>query len=321
MLKKLAALLLSAIISVSAVTVTVSAQELQTAAITREAEASYTKWNGKTTMQAGKNYIVTSDVTISKKVTVPAGTTLVVQKGAKLWINTKGALYIKGKLNVKAGGVLAVSGTLYQYKSKSLAVYGEMRFGSKSKVTLNGKVSIYSKGKVTGTPKTLSVGSAAAFTCAGENSCAKLDKYIDRTAIEKQLEAAFALAVKDNDIYGAVNTLLCKEHIAAIDSAFASAGTTLKAYCDEYADTYMTELKNEGISSASVKSVDVKATKLTEKKTLTGDIKTIADTYYNGGKVYEVSCTVTVKTSTDTYAEKTVLFMAEKDGAWYMLGE
>ncbi|MBE6900887.1 MAG: hypothetical protein E7478_00275 [Ruminococcaceae bacterium] len=321
MLKKLAALLLSAIISVSAVTVSVSAEDMQTASVTREAEASYIKWSGKTAMQAGKNYIVTSDVTISKKVTIPSGTTLVVQKGAKLWISTKGALYIKGKLNIKSGATLAVSGTLYQYKSKTLANYGEMRFGSKAKVTLNGKVYIYSKGTVTGTPKSLSVGANAAFSCTGKNSCAKLDKYIDRTAIEKQLETAFTKAVKSNDIYGTVSTLFCKEHIAAIDAAFAATGSTLKAYCDEYSKVYKAEMKEEGVDSAKVKSVDVKATKLTAKKTLTGDAKTIADAYYKGGKVYEAACTVTVKTSSDTVTEDIVILVAEKNGKWYMLGE
>lgn len=321
MLKKLAAILLSAIISVCAVTATVSAEDMQTASVTREAEASYVRWNGKTAMQSGKNYIVTSDVTISKKVTIPSGATLAVQKGAKLWVGTKGSLYIRGKLNVKSGATLAVSGKLYQYKGKVLTNYGEMRFGSKASVTLNGKVYIYSKGSVTGAPKTLSVGSNAVFSCTGKNSCKKLDKYIDRTAIEKQLETAFTHAVKNNDIYATVNTLLCKEHIADLDSAFAASGTTLEAYCDEYAKTYKAEMKKEGINSAKVKSVDVKATKLTEKKSLTGDVKTIADTYYKGGKVYDVTCTITITTSSDKFTEQTELLMVEKNGNWYMLGE
>ena len=167
----------------------------------------------------------------------------------------------------------------------------------------------------------MSVGANATFSCTGKNNCTKLQKYIDRTAIEKQLETAFTKSVKNNDIYGTVNTLMCKEHIAAIEEAFVSAGTTLEAYCDEYAAAYKAEMKAEGIDPAKVKSVDVKVTKLTEKKTLTGDIKTIADTYYKGGKVYDVTCTVTITTGSDTYTEESQLLMVQKGGKWYMLGE
>lgn len=321
MLKKLAAILLSAVISVSALSAVVSAQEMQTASVSREAEASYYKWNGKTTMQSGKNYIITSDTTISKKVTIPSGTTLVVQKGAKLWISSGGKLYIKGKLNVKSGATLAVSGMLYQYKGKVLTNYGEMRFGSKSTATLNGKVYVYSGGSVTGTPKAVSVGANAVLSCTGTNNCAKLDKYFDKTAIEKKLEAAFAYAVKENDIYATVTQLLCEEYIADIDELFKASGSSLKAFCEEFGGEFKLLMGDEDIEPAKVKSVDVQITKITENKTPEDDLKTVADTYYKNGTVYDIECTVTIKTSSDTYTEDTGMTVAEKNGEWYLLGE
>ncbi|MGN0687538.1 MAG: hypothetical protein ACI4KA_05475 [Oscillospiraceae bacterium] len=319
MLKKLAAIMLCVIMSVCAVTVTASAQSMQTGEVTRSAEAAYYKWNGKTAMKQGKNYIVSSDVTISAKVTIPSGTTLAVNKGAKLWISTTGSLYINGKLNVMSGATLAVSGKLYQYKNKTLTNYGEIRFGSKASVTLNGKVNIYSKGSVSGNPKALTAGSNAQISCTGKNSCTKLVKYIDRTAIENKLEKAFSKAIVENDMYGTVKLVFCKEQIADIEKSFKEGGTTLEAYCGEYAAEYKEQLLDEGIDPEKVKSVDVKATKLTAKKTLSGSAKTIADTYYKGSKVYDVSCTVTIKTGTDEFTEEIQVLMAEKNGSWYIL--
>ena len=320
MLKKIAALLLSAIISVCAVTVTVSAEEMQTTSVSHEASASYTKWNGKTTMKSGKNYIVSSNVTVSKKVTIPSGTTLVVQKGAKLWINTKGSLYIKGKLNVKSGATLSVSGMLYQYKGKTLTNYGEIRFGNKSTATLNGKFYTYQKGSIIGTPKNVSIGTNAVFSCTGKNECTKFDKYFDKTAIEKKLKEAFTTAIKDNDIYGTITMLLCEEYVKDIDALFAAAGIAFKDYCSEFAGAYIITLNEENIDPATVKSINAKITKITEQKELSDDLKNLADTYYKDGKIYSITCTVTVKTSSKTYTEDTELMMVEKNGDWYLLG-
>ncbi len=321
MLKKIAAVLLCAVISATSLTAVVSAETMQTASVSREAEAAYYKWNGKTVMEAGKNYIVTSDVTVSKSVTIPSGTTLAVQKGAKLWVNTSGKLYIKGKLNVKEGATLAVSGTLYQYKGKVLTNYGEVRFGSKSSVTLNGKTYIYSKGSLTGTPKKLAVGADAALSCTGKNSCTKLNKYFDRTAIAKKLDTAFTKAIKNDDVYGTVTSLLSQELVADVDKAFKESGSSLKEFCEEFSETFRKQMAGENISASKVTAVDVAVNKITASGVLTGDLKELADKYYKGGKAYDVEFTVTIKTTSGSYKEESSMKLVGKNGSWYLLSE
>ena len=323
MLKKLTAIVISAVMTMSLVGVTATAHQIQTATISSEYGASAAvKWNGKTALKAGQNYVVSSNVTVSKKITIPSGTTVTVQDGAKLWISGKGTLYIKGKLVVTADSTLAVTGKLYQYKNKALQVYGQMRFASKASVTLNGKTTVYSKGSVTGTPKTCSVGPNAVITCSGKNSCTKLDKYIDRTAIAKRLDTYFTQNMKELDVYGGFKTIFSKAYISDLEDTFRSMGITLADYCSAFADEYKSALKAEGITPSGIKSIDVAITEMAEKKTLTSDLRMLADGYYKGwSKVYEITCEVTAKTSSASRTDKAELVViCAKSGKWYILG-
>lgn len=322
MSRKITAAVLSAVMMASCLSVSAGAQELQTASVMREYEAAAIRWNGKTELKAGKTYAVTSNVTISEKTVIPSGTTLIVMKGAKLWVSGKGSLFIKGKLNIKSGGTLAVTGRLYQYKSKSLLCYGEMRFSKNANVTLNGQTTVYASGSITGTPEKLSVGVNADIICKGDNGCTKLDLYIDRTAMEKRLDSFFTKAIQKSDIYGAVKTVMSAQYIKDLDKTLsATAGMTFEEYCGIFASEYEKALAESGIVSKQVKSVDVMLTELSEEKP-EGDLAVIAEKYYSGAeKFYRASCEVAVKTESDTYTEKAELYMAEYSGKWYLLGE
>lgn len=320
MLKKIVSVILSAVMAVSVMSVAVSAQEVQTSSVMQEYGATAVRWNGKTELKAGRTYAITSNVTISKKVVIPSGTTLIVMKGAKLWVSGSGSLYIQGKLTVKSGATLAVTGRLYQYKSKNLLNYGEIRFSNKANVTLNGKTTVYASGTITGTPKKLSVGPNADITCKGKNSCKGLDKYIDRTAMETRLDSFFTRAIQKTDIYGAVKLVMSADYISDLDKALAAAGSSFEALCGSFEEEYILSLKEQGIDPAKVKSIDVKITELSETK-LDGDQAAIAEEYYSGtDKIYLVKCEVTVKTESDTYTEEAELVMTELGGKWYLLG-
>lgn len=322
MSRKLVAAILSAIMTVSCLSVYVSAEELQTASVMREYEVTATRWNGKTELKAGKTYAITSNVTISKKVVIPSGTTLIVMKGAKLWVSGNGSLFINGKLNVKSGGTLAVTGRLYQYKSKSLLCYGEMRFSKNANVTLNGKTTVYSTGSVTGTPKKLAVGENADIVCAGKNGCTKLDKYIDRTAMETRLDSFFTKAIQKSDICGAIKTIMSAQYVSDLDKQLKqSAGISFEEYCAIFGAEYEKALAESGMSPDQVKSIDVRLTELKAEKP-EGDLALIADKYYAGAeKYYNVKCGTTIKTSDNTYTESVELFMVKLSGKWYLLGE
>ncbi len=320
MFRKIIAAVLSAVMAVSCLTAAAGAEEMQTASVMREYGATAVRWNGKSELQAGKTYAITSNVTISKKVVIPSGTTLIVMKNAKLWVSSKGSLYVKGKLSIRSGCTLAVTGTLYQYKGKSIQNYGEIRFSNKANVTLNGKTTVYADGAVTGTPKKLSVGPNADIVCKGENGCKKLDIYIDRTAIETRLDSFFTKAIQKSDMYGAVKTVMNAAYIKAMDEAMTSLGTTFEQFCKAFGEEYTVSLGEENIDPKKVKSIDVKITEI-EAELPEEELKTIADTYYNGyDKCFEVEFEVTVKTDTHTYTEETEATVIRQNGKWYMLG-
>lgn len=166
MAKKIfAALLCAAMLA----TATVPAYaELQTSVVMNRLAASPTiEWDGKSELEAGKKYMISKNVTVSKKVTIPSGCVLTVKKGAKLWVSAKGALYVKGTLNVKKGGILAVSGVMKLYSGKKLTSYGEVRFGSKSDITLGGRFTAKSGSLVTGEPYKLTLGKNLKLTLDG----------------------------------------------------------------------------------------------------------------------------------------------------------
>lgn len=322
MLKKITALVLCAALSVSA-SAAVSAQDVCTATITQElGAAKAVEWNGKTALKANTSYTVSKNITVSKKVTIPAGTTVVVKKGAKLWVSTKGTLNVKGTLKAEAGSNIAVSGKLYEYKSKTISISGTMSFGSKSDVTINGKLAINAKGVVKGTPKSLSVGPNAVITVKGKNSCAKLAKAVEQADIEKMMAAFGKTALVDGDIYGALEKAYPASYIKYIDALFAAEGTSLKEYCDEFAQLYFAELANSGVKQKNITGVSCAVKKLTDS---TSDLSAAEKeqlelTYGKISKIYTAEADLTLSAKTGNQTESLTVKVAQVGGKWYMLG-
>lgn len=226
--KKICALALCAVLSAGAV-MPAYAEEVYTASVTQElAASSAVEWNGKTELKAGQKYVVTKNVTISKKITVPSGTSLTVKNGAKLWVNTKGSLYIKGTVTVAEGATLAVSGKLYQYKGKKLTVNGTLSMGTKSSVTLNGKFTAGAKSVVKGEPKTLSVGENAVVKLNGKCTSKKLNKAVapadnsDDEAVKQVLTEAVEAMVVKGDYAKAVEVMIPAGALEAIKAEYAA---------------------------------------------------------------------------------------------------
>lgn len=180
MFKKISALILSGVLLASATTAFAETPAAQTAVIESQYNASAAEWNGKTELKAGKSYVVTKNLTLSKAVTLPKGAKLTVKNGAKLTIGKNGALSVKGTLTVNKGAALSVKGSLTVAKSKKLVVSGNVSFAKTAKVKLNGKVTINKTGKISGEPKSLSVGSSAKITANGKITSEKLYKEYDK---------------------------------------------------------------------------------------------------------------------------------------------
>lgn len=319
MFKKIAALVLCAALSVGA-SAAVSAQDVGTAAITRElGAAKAVEWNGKTALKANTSYTVSKNVTVSKKVTIPSGATVVVKKGAKLWVSSKGTLNVKGTLKAEAGSNIAVSGKLYEYRSKIISVSGTMSFGSKSDVTINGRLTINAKGVVKGTPKSLSVGKNAVITVKGKNSCAKLAKAVEQADIEKMIAEFAKTALVDGDIYGALEKAYPASCIKYIDDLYVAAGASLREYCDEFARLYFAELEESGIKQKDITDVTCAVTKLTDSTSeMPAEEKEQLELIY--GKVSKI-CTaeadLTLFAKTGNQTESLTVVVAQVDGKWY----
>lgn len=120
----------------------------------------YTEWNGKTPMEAGKNYYISQSAKVSKKFSVPAGSTLVVCSGAELLIYKDNSFGVRGTLISEPDSKITVSGTLTVFADAGLDVYGrfnttvsstirvlsEMVIRHGAKAQISGTMNIYSDG-------------------------------------------------------------------------------------------------------------------------------------------------------------------------------
>ncbi|MDE7193667.1 MAG: glycoside hydrolase family 25 protein [Oscillospiraceae bacterium] len=84
----------------------------------------YTEWDGKTPMEVGQNYYISKSAKVSKKFSVPAGSTLVVCSGAELLIYKDNAFGVRGTLISEPDSKITVSGTITVYANAGLDVYG-----------------------------------------------------------------------------------------------------------------------------------------------------------------------------------------------------
>lgn len=313
MLKKILALALSgAMLACGSVTF---AKEYtpDTIVTERSYAAKTTKWNGKTSLKAGKSYVVTSNVTISKKITVPSGTTLTVKNGAKLTVSTKGSLYIKGTVSVAKGGKLSVNGKLYEYKSGKLTVSGTANFGTKSTATIKGKLTVKSTGTIKGAPKSLTLAQTAVASIKGKNTCEKLDAAIDKNAISAMLNEFFTLVIEDGDLYSAAKRAYPESYISYLNEQLNEQGASLKQYCEQYGGVVTSEF--DGISDVAVTVESV-----TQSPEKSFDITKYWGFDGEPDKSRLVEITLTAKTSDGTMTDNGSLTCVEYDGEWYLIG-
>ena len=315
--KKIIALMLGAVVMTStAAAASAEAMPVQTAYVTQEYAASATVWNGKTTMKSGKNYIVNSDITISKKFYVPENTTLTIKSGSKLTVSSKGALTVKGTLKVQSNATLSVSGKLTLNTGKSISNSGKITFGSKAAVVLNGKLTVAKAGSVSGKPASLSLGSKAKVNIYGKNTCAKLTTAIEKRDIKTAGNNVYKAALVDGDLYKALTYVYPEEQITKADEAFKAQGTTLRDYCKSLNSTVKDAVSAQGIGKVTSVSASVTSMKKVTKS-IDSDNKAIVQAAYPSfDKIYKVSGKLTLNKNKDggTYEVLAVLC----GGTWYI---
>lgn len=103
------------------------------------AQSAGTRWTGRTTLAANRNYYIDGTVKISRGTTavLPAGSRLELREGAELLIYTGSTLQIRGDVEVMAGARLTVSGTLIMSAGSSLVNSGKVSATKSSTVRLS----------------------------------------------------------------------------------------------------------------------------------------------------------------------------------------
>lgn len=87
----------------------------------------YTKWDGSSVMQAGRKYYISGSVKLTKNVTVPERATLVLTPGSSLTVYKDKYLNIKGKVLIEKGALITYSGRLYVNKNAALECFGTLK--------------------------------------------------------------------------------------------------------------------------------------------------------------------------------------------------
>lgn len=118
--------------------------------LTMPASAASAKWNGTSTLQAGKSYVISSAVTMDSKFTIPAKTTLTISSGGSLTVSKGVTVTLNGTLSVSKGGTLKVNGTLNTDEKSTLKVSGKLTYGGSAKLKINGTYTVSSTGTVSG---------------------------------------------------------------------------------------------------------------------------------------------------------------------------
>lgn len=100
-------------------------------------------WDGKTALAAGKSYVITSSVKLSKSVVIPEGTTLTVAKGGSLLMYTGSSLTVNGTFTVNSGAKFTNSGTFTVAEGATFKNKGEFSSSISATVKLKGTVNNY----------------------------------------------------------------------------------------------------------------------------------------------------------------------------------
>lgn len=279
---KIAALLVGAAI-MAAPTATAFAESVpQTVVVEQQLGASATKtWDGKSALKAGQNYVLKKSVTLSKKVEIPKGTTLTLNKGVKLGISAKGSLYIRGTLAMKSGSTLSVSGKLYTYSGSKISDTGAIKLNTnKATVTIGGTLAVNKGGSISGTPKSIKLGKNAKVTIKGTNSCKKLAALLgadselekDKKAIAEKITAIEETVLLKGDLYGAMEMAYPEAVLKRTEEEFKATMAELDE-TGEYADMTVKDFYNQlytGLikpmidQAGTIKSVKATVVKLTD---------------------------------------------------------
>lgn len=122
-------------------------------------------WDGTSVLAADRTYYIKSNITLSKSLTVPAGTVMVLLRGTSVTVPYGITLDIKGRLVADNGASLIINGTLNAYGGSALDIDGTMSASGRSAVSLSG-VTLLSDTAQTAFAGTLDVNSD--FTSYGE---------------------------------------------------------------------------------------------------------------------------------------------------------
>lgn len=345
--RKITAIVLgAAIMAASSMAVFAESAPIQTATVQQELAASSVKtWDGKTALKAGESYVLKKSVTISKKVEIPKGTTLTLNKGVKLGIAAKGSLYIRGTLELKSGSTLSVSGKLYTYSGSKISDTGAIKLNTnKANVTIGGTFTVNKGGSVSGTPKTIKLGKKAKVTVKGKNTCKKLAALLntdstleqDKKAIADKIAAIEESVLIKGDLYGAMELAYpeavlnnmneeFKSAIAEMDQNGEYANMTVKEFINEMYKNLIKPMMDE---AGTIKSVKATVNKLTdclnsltdEEKEMFADCGKITKAYIAELK-YDIDMDANPNSAVDVSTNETMeVRVANIGGEWYLLG-
>lgn len=344
--RRLTALLVGAAIMAASSTAVYAENVPQTqVTIRQELGASSAKtWDGKSALEAGKKYVLSKSVTISKKVEIPKGTTLTLNKGVKLGIGAKGSLYIRGTLSMKAGSTLSVSGKLYTYSGSKISDSGSIKLNTnKANVTIGGTFTVNKTGAVSGAPKSIKLGKNAKVTVKGKNTCDKLAELIggdsaadkEKQEIETMLNGMFDELLSTGNLYSTIKKAVpasyiekaekeFEEQIKELDTTGEMAGMTMEDLVNGLFSVMIEEI-NKSIDSLKISVVKLEDCKgkLTEDQLLLfADCKNIEKAYLADLKVdvkykegYEAA------DSELSVADTVQITVVKADGNWYLCSD
>lgn len=171
--KKIASLLLTAVLAAGIVTADLSryaafaetdGSAYGSAEYSPDDSSDYIRWSGTAELKENKNYYIDNEVKISKdkRFTLPKGSRLLVRNGGSLLVYTDGSLTVKGELIVEPAARVVVSGEFVASPNSSTANYGTFSgtkssvlelssvflTGSKGITAFSGEVNVYRAGTV-----------------------------------------------------------------------------------------------------------------------------------------------------------------------------
>lgn len=142
-------------------------------------------WDGTSVLAADRTYYIKSNITLSKSLTVPAGTVMVLLSGTSVTVPYGITLDIKGRLVADNGASLIINGTLNTYGGSALDIDGTMSASGRSAVSLSG-VTLLSDTAQTAFAGTLDVNSD--FTSYGEIGVTGTARFSAKSYIGGKLE-------------------------------------------------------------------------------------------------------------------------------------